>query len=65
IFKRSDELDSGDMNQLLKTALATLNSKSGGGTVALAQGGGFPATLEDIEQALSAARESLLTQLTE
>lgn len=65
IFKRSDELDSGDMNQLLKTALAALNSKSGGGTAALAQGGGFPATLDEINQALLAARESLLAQLTE
>lgn len=64
IFKRSEDLDSGNMNQILKTALATLNSKSGGGTAVLAQGGGFPATLEDINQALLVARESLLTQLT-
>ncbi len=47
-----------DMNALLKTALATINGR-GGGTPNMAQGGGVPATTEQLNAALAGAVQSL------
>lgn len=57
IFARSENL-SHDMNALLKAALVTFNGR-GGGSGNLAQGGGVPATTEQIAAALAAAREMI------
>jgi alanyl-tRNA synthetase len=53
IFARSEGLTQ-DMNALIKSALASINGR-GGGTPAIAQGGGVPATAEQISAALEAA----------
>lgn len=54
VFARSEDLDI-DVVPLLKTALAVLGSDRGGGRPTMAQGGGVPASREQVEQALAAA----------
>ena len=58
VFARSEDLEV-DVVPLLKTALATLNSQRGGGRPNMAQGGGIPATSNQVEHALNTARELL------
>jgi alanyl-tRNA synthetase len=58
IFGRSDTV-SADMAQLLKGALAALGSDRGGGRPNFAQGGGVPASLEDVTRALHQAEQAL------
>ena len=58
IFSRSDDLAT-DMAQLLKTALAVLGSDRGGGRPNLAQGGGIPATLDQLTAAIRQSAEAL------
>lgn len=62
IFSRSAAAP-GDMNQLIKPALQTLGSASGGGTGEMAQGGGPAADVERVEQAVARAERLLLGQL--
>jgi len=57
IFARGDGV-SVDMNALLKAALVSLNGR-GGGQPNMAQGGGVPATTEQIEAVLMATVQSL------
>lgn len=57
IFARGEGVAQ-DMNALLKAALAGINGR-GGGNASMAQGGGVPATTEEIAQVLAAAAESL------
>jgi alanyl-tRNA synthetase len=47
-----------DMNALLKTALAAINGR-GGGNASMAQGGGVPASTEQIERVLTAVADSV------
>lgn len=54
LFKRSADVPQA-MNQLLKDSLQVVGFKSGGGTPELAQGGGGPADLTQVEQVLTAA----------
>ncbi|MCI0709773.1 MAG: DHHA1 domain-containing protein [Chloroflexi bacterium] len=58
VFARSEDVDL-DVVPLLKTALAALGSDRGGGRPAMAQGGGVPASREQVEQALAAASAQL------
>lgn len=60
-FARAGNL-SGDMNQLLKTALQLLGSTAGGGTPSFAQGGGVSADVERVQMALTRAERVLLGQ---
>ena len=53
----------GQMDQLIKSALQTLDNAGGGGSAAFAQGGGPVADESRIEQALSRAEKLLLAQL--
>jgi alanyl-tRNA synthetase len=53
----------GDMNLIIKSALQILGSTSGGGTAALAQGGGPAADHERVALALNRAEKLLLAQL--
>jgi hypothetical protein len=62
IFGRSANAP-GEMNQLIKPALQMLGSASGGGTAEMAQGGGPPADVERVEQAVARAERLLLGQL--
>ncbi len=48
-----------DMRQALQGALAALGSGRGGGNAAMAQGGGPPAELAQVEHALAAAEQAL------
>jgi hypothetical protein len=57
IAARSDELGF-DMSGPLKAGLAALGGGRGGGA-RLAQGGGIPATVAQVEAALEAARAAL------
>ncbi len=59
ICARSREMPD-DMNVPLKAALAVLGNARGGGRPEMAQGGGIPATLEQVQAALLAARQVLL-----
>jgi alanyl-tRNA synthetase len=58
IFGCSPDLDY-DMNDTLKRALATLGSDRGGGRKEFAQGGGVPASAEQIARALDQAEQAL------
>lgn len=62
LFSRAKE-GVGEMNQLLRPALQVLGTTAGGGSAVTAQGGGPPATLERVSQALSRAERVLLGQL--
>lgn len=58
LFKRHVSAP-GDMSAALRAALLSLGAKSGGGTAVQAQGGGLPATAEQIQHALSQATQTL------
>ena len=60
ICQRSEEAP-GDMNKVLKAGLAVLGSRSGGGTAVMAQGSAPPATITQVQDALTAMREHWLT----
>lgn len=60
ICQRS-ETAPGEMKRSLKAGLAVLGSQSGGGTAVVAQGSAPPATLAQVQAALSAARANWLT----
>lgn len=62
LFARAEDAP-GQMNQLIKPALQTLDNAGGGGSATFAQGGGPAAEESRIEQALSRARKLLLAQL--
>jgi alanyl-tRNA synthetase len=62
VFARGAQVPT-DMNVLLKAALATLGNGRGGGQPNMAQGGGAPATLAQVQAALETA-EQLLKQGT-
>lgn len=62
IFCRTEDAP-GDMNILIKQALQSLGTASGGGTAVMAQGGGPPSDLERMEQALNRAERLLIGQL--
>ncbi|MEM8857381.1 MAG: DHHA1 domain-containing protein [Chloroflexota bacterium] len=47
------------MGKLLRSVLPLINTKSGGGGPSHAQGGGQPATVEEISSALNTAREKI------
>jgi hypothetical protein len=51
------------MNQLLKSALGVLGSKSGGGSVAFAQGVGPTAGKDLVLQAIETAKNQLLEEI--
>lgn len=58
VFGRSEDLAT-DMPTLLKHALSILGSQRGGGRPSLAQGGGIPATPDQIQAALASVRQQL------
>ncbi len=60
VAARSDDLPH-DMVAVLKRGLAVWNVDRGGGRPSFAQGGGVPATLDDVRAALEAAAEYLRT----
>jgi hypothetical protein len=62
IFACSAEV-SGDMNQLLKIALAQLGNGGGGGSAYFAQGGGPPHSGEEVTAALDTAQSHLVEGL--
>jgi alanyl-tRNA synthetase len=62
IFARAQDAP-GEMDQLLKTALQTLGSGTGGGSDQFAQGGCPQANPERVQQALSRAERLLLGQI--
>lgn len=62
IFSRSANAP-GEMNQLIKPALQVLGNAAGGGNEAMAQGGGPPAEIDRITQALDRAEKLLLAQI--
>lgn len=55
VFARSEDVEV-DVIPLLKAALATLGTDRGGGRPAMAQGGGVPADVEQVETALASAK---------
>jgi len=59
IMARSQDLPY-DMGEALKRALAVLGTERGGGRPEFAQGGGVPATVEEIETALQDVERNLL-----
>jgi hypothetical protein len=48
------------MGSLFKLAIGQLNGGRGGGSPAMAQGGGVPATLDDVNKVLTVAEKELL-----
>jgi alanyl-tRNA synthetase len=62
IFSRSDNVI-GDMNQLLKIALAHLGDGGGGGSPNFAQGGGPAHSSQEVADALDAAQSALIDML--
>ena len=62
VFARAEDAP-GQMNQLMKSALQTLDNAGGGGSATFAQGGGPAADEDRIEQALRRAEKLLLGQL--
>ena len=48
-----------DMAQILKVGLSALKSERGGGRPNFAQGGGVPATLQDVTMALKQAEQAI------
>lgn len=63
VFARAEDAP-GQMNQLIKSALQTLENAGGGGSATFAQGGGPAADASRIQQALSRAEKHLLAQLS-
>jgi alanyl-tRNA synthetase len=63
IFARSENAP-GEMNQLLKQSLQVLGSATGGGSANFAQGGGGPADIDRMNQALQRAVRLLTGQLS-
>jgi alanyl-tRNA synthetase len=59
IFARSADLPC-DVSAALRSALAVLGSDRGGGRPEFAQGGGVPASLEQVQQALVEARQAIV-----
>jgi alanyl-tRNA synthetase len=59
VFARSADLAQ-DMNALLKQILPLLENGRGGGQAQMAQGGGVPASADQVERALAAAEQILL-----
>jgi alanyl-tRNA synthetase len=59
VFARSSDV-SKDMGSLFKLAIGQLNGGRGGGSPAMAQGGGVPATLDDVNKVLTVAEKELL-----
>ena len=64
ILSRSAETP-GDMNQLLKVALAQLGNGGGGGNADFAQGGGPPHTREEVVAALDTVQSHLVDGLSQ
>ena len=62
IFCRSANAP-GEMNQLIKPALQVLGNAAGGGNETMAQGGGPPAEIDRVTQALDRAEKLLLAQI--
>ena len=62
VFARADDAP-GQMNQLIKSALQSLDNAGGGGSPTFAQGGGPAAGRSRIQQALNRAEKLLLAQL--
>ncbi|MFK7803547.1 MAG: DHHA1 domain-containing protein [Anaerolineae bacterium] len=60
---RSSAADKYHMGNLLRSALSHIHSKSGGGQQSLAQGGGQPATAEEVEAALADVKQKIADQL--
>ncbi len=58
LFGRADNVGA-DMTDLLKVGLAALGSERGGGRPNFAQGGGVPASLEDVTRALQQAEQAI------
>jgi alanyl-tRNA synthetase len=58
IFARSADLPY-DVSAVLKSALAVLGSDRGGGRPEFAQGGGVPASLEQVQRALAEAEKAI------
>lgn len=63
LFARADDAP-GQMDQLIKSALQTLDNAGGGGSATFAQGGGAAADESRIRHALSRAKKLLLAQLS-
>ena len=51
------------MGQIIKPALQVLGTAAGGGSSSFAQGGGPPADLDRVQQALERAERLLMAQL--
>lgn len=62
VFARAEDAP-GQMNQLIKSALQTLDNAGGGGSAAYARGGGPAADESRLQQALNRAEKLLLAQL--
>lgn len=62
VFARAEDAP-GQMSQLIKSALQTLDNAGGGGSATFAQGGGPAADANRIQQAIGRAEKLLLAQL--
>lgn len=62
VFSRAVDAP-GEMGQIIKPALQVLGTAAGGGSSSFAQGGGPPADLDRVQQALERAERLLMAQL--